>query len=722
MGYQRLSSDNIGSVLPEATSYKTDKKQVFDDEGNRHTLEYIRVPMSFDLESYSFRDHGARRSVMWAWGVGIGEDTVYIGRTWGQFVEFWETLSEKWGLSEYRRVLVYVHNLAYDFQFFRKWCPVTKVFSLEPRRACYVETAWGVEFRCSYLLTGYSLEKVGEHLTGHNIRKLSGEIDYNLPRHSETQLSPEELQYLEHDCLVVCCHIQECIDREGGIQKIPLTKTGYVRRLTRKACFTNPNKVRGKKDYTCWRYQQFMKGLTLDRFLYDQARAAFQGGYTHANPWYSTKEPLEQVSSYDFTSSYPAVMVSELFPMTPPSMVEGPMTKEEFNEYINLYCCIFTARFEGLESRFDQDHYISESHAVLEGNRQISNGRIVWADTCTVTITEQDYKIIRKTYKWKVLQVSGFMRFGRGYLPRPIVQTVMELYQQKTELKGVPGKEQEYLSAKELLNSVYGMMVQNPLRPDIPYDLEDEEWGYPLEEGSRQLEVPPDKDEALEKYNQDSKRFLWYLWGVYVTAYARRNLWTGILECGEDYIYSDTDSIKILNHEKHQDYFTRYNAAITGQIEACLDYYHMDRGLACPQTVKGVSKPLGVWDYEGTYKRFKTLGAKRYMTEDQQGTISITVSGLNKKTAVPYLLEQARERGADVFDLFQDDMDIPAPYSGKLVPFYIDSETAGAVTDHQGNTIIYHEKSSVCMEGVPYHLSLSAQYVAYLKLLIRGHF
>ncbi len=703
------------------TRYRTDKKQVFDEEGDRHTLEYIRVPMSFDLESYSFREAGARRAVMWAWGIGIGEETVYIGRTWEDFVFFWETLSNQWQLSEYRRALVYVHNLSYDFQFFRKWCPVTKVFSLEPRRVCYAETAWGVELRCSYLLTGYSLEKVGEHLTRHNIRKLSGEIDYTLPRHPGTDLTPEELEYLEHDCLVVCCHIQECIDREGGIQRIPLTKTGYVRRLTRKACFTNPDREKGKKDYTRWRYQEFMKGLTLDSFLYDQARAAFQGGYTHANPWYSTKTPLENVASYDFTSSYPAVMVSELFPMTPPSFVET-MTKKQFKEYISLYSCVFTATFEGLEARFDQDHYISSSHASIEGNRQLSNGRIVWADKCVVTITEQDYMIIRRTYRWTVLHVSGFMRFGRAYLPRPIVRTVMDLYQQKTELKGVSGKEQEYHSAKELLNSIYGMMVQNPLRPDIPYDLEDEEWGYPLEEGGRRLEVPPDKEGALKAYNGDPKRFLWYMWGVYVTAYARRNLWTGILECGPDYIYSDTDSIKILNHESHQDYFSRYNAAITRQIESCLDYYGMDKALACPQTVKGVPKPLGVWDYEGTYKRFKTLGAKRYMTEDQEGHISLTVSGLNKKTAAPYLIQRAEELHCDVFDLFREDMDIPAPYSGKLVPFYIDTETAGYVTDHQGNRYLYHELSSVCMEGVPYHLSLSAEYVAYLKLLIREHF
>ena len=49
--------------------------------------------------------------------------------------------------------------------------------------------------------------------------------------------------------------------------------------------------------------------------------------------------------------------------------------------------------------------------------------------------------------------------------------------------------------------------------------------------------------EEIQKYNDSKNRFLYYAWGIWVTAYARRNLWTGILAVGKDYIYSDTDSI-----------------------------------------------------------------------------------------------------------------------------------------------------------------------------------
>ena len=44
-------------------------------------------------------------------------------------------------------------------------------------------------------------------------------------------------------------------------------------------------------------------------------------------------------------------------------------------------------------------------------------------------------------------------------------------------------------------------------------------------------------------------------------------------------------------------------------------------------------------DFEGYYERFKTLGAKRYMVQ-KDGKVNITVSGLNKKIAVPYLQQK----------------------------------------------------------------------------------
>lgn len=111
-----------------------------------------------------------------------------------------------------------------------------------------------------------------------------------------------------------------------------------------------------------------------------------------------------------------------------------------------------------------------------------------------------------------------------------------------------------------------------------------------------------DIEESIEKYNNDPHRFLSYIWGIFVTAYARKNLFEGIKSIGEDYIYCDTDSIKFFNKEKHDDYINRYNKKVTEKCEECLKNYDLDISLLSPLTKNGKKKPIGIWDYEGKYK------------------------------------------------------------------------------------------------------------------------
>src|SRR5699024_12382212 len=77
---------------------------------------------------------------------------------------------------------------------------------------------------------------------------------------------------------------------------------------------------------------------------------------------------------------------------------------------------------------------------------------------------------------------------------------------------------------------------------------------------------PSDVKEQIKSYNEKRNRVLYYAWGVFVTAYARRNLFTGILSVKEDYIYSDTDSIKMLNYDKNKNYVEKYNKEIRDKI------------------------------------------------------------------------------------------------------------------------------------------------------------
>ena len=682
---------------------------------NPKRVEYINAPCSFDIETSSFykgaKSENEKRAIMYEWTLDLNGGVI-VGRTWDEFMTVYESLVKGLELNISKRLVVYVHNLGFEFQFIRKRFEWHSIFASTQRKPIYAVTVDGVEFRCSYILSGKSLAALGDSLRKYPVKKMVGDLDYTRVRHHLTPLTDAELTYCINDVLIVESYIRECIEQDGDITRIPLTKTGYVRRYCKNACmFTGKSHKSGGWKFK--KYRELMNTLTLDSDEYAQLKRAFQGGFTHANAFYSG-QIMQNVDSYDFTSSYPAVMVSEMFPMSKAQRVDIK-SKAQFEDYIKHYCCIFDVEIRGIEPKLIFEHPLSTSRCWYIKGLQADNGRVVTADVLRTTLTDVDYTIISKFYSWDSIAVGNFKFYRKNYLPKEFIRSVLKLYSDKTTLKGVEGREDEYQLAKEMVNSCYGMMVTDICQNDIKYL--DDEW----------MEAEVDVKSAIEKYNKSISRFLFYPWGVWVTAYARRNLFTGIYECAHDYIYSDTDSIKIINGDMHKEYIELYNSTIMRKLQRAMTYHKLPMDMVSPKTVEGVEKPLGVWDYEGTYDRFKTLGAKRYMV-DSGGKINITVSGVNKKNAVPYLIDKY---GDSVFDAFEDSLHIPDhndldhnifTKSGELITnpcgknmhTYIDRELSGTVEDYLGNKARYHELSSTHLEATDYTMSLSAAYVDYI--------
>ena len=187
--------------------------------------------------------------------------------------------------------------------------------------------------------------------------------------------------------------------------------------------------------------------------------------------------------------------------------------------------------------------------------------------------------------------------------------------------------------------------------------------------------------------------------------------------CGDDYIYSDTDSVKILNPENHVDFIEYKNREIINDISFVLKHYNIDEKRACPKTIKGVEKPLGVWDFEGVYNNFKTLGAKRYFVEKENGEYEITVAGVNKTEGVKYLIEQSDKTGEDIFDLFDFDLEFDEDHTGKKTHLYIDDEIEGYMKDYNGVLSHFDSKSSVYLGKASYNMSISHDYHVLLTVL-----
>lgn len=619
---------------------------------------------------------------MYIWMFGILNWVTY-GRTWDELEDFLNLLEYVLNLGEVR-LPVYVHNLGYEFQFIRKRFDWDDVFFLEERKPIYARTTNGVEFRCSWKLSSKSLENTAKDLNKYKVEKKVGDLDYQLVRTSKTALTELELGYCENDIRVILAYIQEKIEQDGDVTKIPMTNTGYVRNFCREKCFTHYKK-----------YARYMSALTLRPEEYIALRKAFAGGFTHANAHYVGKT-LYNVGSFDFTSSYPAVMLSEKFPMSQGRLVDS-ITDDNLYYYLDSYCCIIDVTFMNLVPKVDIDHPLSVSKLEYKKGVVSDNGRVVTALEARTTCTEQDFFTYGKFYSWDNIVIHSFMIYDKAYLPKDFCLAIIDMYKKKTILKGIKEEIINYMISKNMLNASFGMTVTDIVRAVVKYV--DDSF----------VTTKPDLKSAINKYNNSRKRFLFYPWGVWVTAYARANLFSGILACGKDYVYSDTDSIKVLNPENHMDYINAYNENIWNKLSAAAEFHNLPIEDFAPFTQKGIQKPIGVWDNEGVYDRFKTLGAKRYIVE-KDGEVEITVAGLHKGKAVEYM----KMISDDPFTVFETGLYVPPEHSGRLTHTYIEYEIEGDIVDYTGVPGHYHELSCVHMEPSAYEMEQSPEFRAFL--------
>lgn len=686
------------STFPELPKIKKRKKEI----------SYYNVACSFDIESTSFlNDENEKTAIMYEWTFCFQGFTIY-GRTWEEFKSLLSALVKHYEVNDSNRLVIYVHNLSYEFAFMNGWFEWSDVFAIDTRKVCTARTTDGIEFRCSYILSGYSLSKLSEQLQNFTIRKLVGDLDYSLMRHSKTELTRKELDYCENDVLIVVYYIYEKFLQGENITQIPPTKTSYIRRLCRKECLN-------KKNY--FSYTKLMEELSLTTREYDLAKRVYQGGFTHANS-FKVGRMLKWVGSEDETSAYPFAMVAFQYPMSEGEPVPD-LTQEEFYDSLQKYCCMFDIEIINIKEKFLFENLISFSKCkICEKSEKyevrVNNGRIAQAGRIITSMTEVDFLNFRRFYDYDCFYIRNFRRYEKGYLPTPLIKTILELYQKKTELKGVEGKEVEYLGSKEKINSAYGMCVTDINREEEFFI--DHKW-LSHEEKNGLMKT---KKENIDFYNNSKNRFLSYLWGVWVTSYARFEL-TGnmILKVGEDYNYSDTDSVKYENYQNHIAEFEKDNERRIKLLKKAMLYHGLNFSMCAPKTIKGKEKILGLWDFEGVYKRFKTLGAKRYAILDTNNVFNITVSGVNKEKAVPYIIYKATKgkivyknhvHNKDikkVFDYFAEDMYIPSGFTGKNCHTYLEYPQDGVLVDYNGIPYEYHEKSSVHLSESDYELGFN---------------
>ena len=582
---------------------------------------------TFDIETTTI-DNGTDTpfGFMYHWQMDVG-GYVVTGRRWEEWVKFMLKLVEIFKTDETRNFVVYIHNEAFEFQFIRDFLNAHfdgfTVFASQRRKPIYVTTGNGIQFRCSYKLTNMSLEKAVENELGVVHCKAAGDLDYRIIRTADTPLDDTEFGYCVSDVVSLYELIERrLINERDNLESIPMTSTGYVRRDCRNSC-------RKDEEYR----EEFLK-QEMTESVYQLLLEAGRGGNTHANRYLSGRV-WHNVDSFDVASSYPAQMFLRKFPVskfTPYGEIES-MT--ELDGLLSEYACLFRVIFTGLEVRDNIGMpYIAISKATAHSKYvTLDNGRVLSVINredrendrgyLALTLTDVDFLIIKEQYTWDEMSISDFHIATYGYLPEALLSQVMAYFKAKTELKDKikeaeeRGDEEEaanlaylYAKSKNRLNGIFGMCYTNPVHNVISIN-EDGEW----------IEDTPEIAEALKKYWKSRNSFLVYAWGVWITAWARRHLEDLFNALGQDkVIYGDTDSGKAVDVD-----ISKIDA-LNAKVMALAD----KRGAYCDYN--GKRYYMGIYEHENKVPiaKFKTLGAKKYVYEDEKG-LHVTISGVNKK-------------------------------------------------------------------------------------------
>lgn len=611
-------------------------------------------------------------SCMYIWQFSVN-DQVYYGRTWHEFKLFLDRLEE----NTPERKIVFVHNLSFEFQFLRSQFSIKNIMSRKSRKVirCTLRD-YNITFQCSLMMSNVSLKFLPDiyHLP---VKKMVGDLDYLKIRTSITPLTEKEFRYCEYDCLVVYEYIKAELQTYEYVSKIPPTSTGKVRKELQKITLKDI-KYRSKVN----------KCINTRPSVYNMLVKAFAGGYTHANYIY-TDEIMKNVDSYDETSAYPYVLVTHRLPMSEFQSCHI----ESVNDMIHNMAYLIRVKFKHIKCKY-YNNFISMSKCenIIDG--RFDNGRIMFAKEIEICLTDVDFRFILDTYDYDSYEILESYSAIYDYLPIQFINFILDKYVAKTTLKGVKGKEMEYQSVKSRFNALYGMTVTNMIRDEVNYN---DQAGWSEQELTN--------EDIFDKLLDEKKKsFLSFAWGVWVTAYARDNLLRRVIDLDEYVIYCDTDSAK-LREGYDKTVFDKYNDSVLQKIAKASRKLDIPIERFMPKDIKGKSRPLGIFEYEGRYDEFITQGAKKYAVKEN-GEIHITVSGVPKEGGNKCLKS---------LNDFRDDLVFDFENTNKLCLMYNDEQLPLEVTDYLGVKYKVKDKTGCCLLPTTYRLGKSYDYATLLN-------
>lgn len=732
-------------------------------------------------------------------------------RRWDDIRAFFIKFAKLLKLKKNEVICVFVHNLDYETSYIKHRFNIdgNTYFGKSKRKPIKFLAEGHIFFHDSYSITNSSLEYLAK-MYGTKHQKTKDDIDHTKIRNNLTPITRKEERYIFNDVFILTDFARIIFEKYDFV---PDTATQILSKKVNNAALKYGGEFVGNTVWEKWKnktpsdysmlkklhgyifgYDYMICGckhhvnglVNPDMFtpadgdgvpppvdglksgnktIYDFYEWLFRGGIAKSNVRYTSSPNYmhygvqARVGGVDYTSSYPFVMTAFNYPISPFKEWSGDIYSLNLrydHDDFEKYRYIFIIRFVNIKATND---FCIESKSKVQGINIIEdNGRVYSADEMTACLTDCDFALYLKYYKWnrEKTEIIKMWRADAGKLPDYLLYPMWDSGRAKQELKHVKGRETEYGIAKAEYNSYYGLTCKQAVYSNYYYDNVVTEHGYITTEteiqnfNGNKEDVKHIVEKDLENIYRlplekiDSKTFLDNVqsfilspfWGIYTSSFARFNLLTLIFEIGEnsdsydigngetvktnDVIYCDTDSAYYLHPEKHAHIINKWNKWAYQRVKSRLPTeYHKALGTLGQLDNIALDETDG---YADTFINFKTLGSKRYIKEYQTANgkkIKATVAGMPKGTLERFCKRNHKDIYKVFTDLFdftvhsedlttQDKIKLGHKYHDNLMVFYVDDGK---------NAVKMCELSSCTLYPITFTLKMSELYLAHIEYI-----
>lgn len=448
-----------------------------------------------------------------------------------------------------------------------------------------------VRFLDSYKIIPLKVEEMPKAF-GLDIEKL--EIEYHEGENQDYSLTEENINYLRNDCIIPAKSLKIFLDR------------GYTKMTIGSNAMYDYKKTIGRHNFD-YMFPSLdiidnRTGLSIDAYC----RESYKGGVVQVNNKFRGKT-VENARSFDINSLYPYCARNCLMPCLEPEYYVGEYKDDpEYPLWIGRIKFMFSVKENHVPT-------IQLKKGGFRGNNEVEflenskvNGH--W-DFVILTVTNVDWELIKEQYNvYNVEFIDGYKFKGSNKL---FTTYVDKWNAEKMSCKEI-GDKGGYKLAKLFMNAFTGKFGTKPYWQNMKPKLD---------------------EDGIVKWNLGEEFFHGSVYvpvSSFITAYGRAKL-IRILQANYDnWLYCDTDSIKVLGDE------------LKGEVEIS-------------------PTKLGAWKDEGKILRARYLRVKAYIEEK----VDESTGEITNKVVCSSMPKRLHDQVT--FENFE----IGACYKGKLVPYTI---------------------------------------------------